>query len=265
MNSRSGYGEVVAVGCDRYRKWIRAEALNSLGPSQQATFRAHLAQCAGCRESLEIEKRLLGAINRGIEASVTGEPSPDFLARLESRLAAESELVRPRAAWLRTGWIVAPVAGLVGFATLLAVIQPGWRHRTQPRGLKQTARAAGPNTQAPMAGLTGLATEGRSAPFASHPLGRHRSQVVPSLQLARTQRRERHDDRESQLQVLVEPGQWRNIIAAYRLAQSGSVDASSLAQTSAKDEPADKMEPIEVDPVVVAELYPEKSTGAAGR
>jgi hypothetical protein len=264
MNSRSGCGGDVVIGCDRYQKWIRAEALNSLDPSRQATLDAHLAQCAGCRESLEVEKRLLGAINQGLEASVTGEPSPDFLARLRFRLTAESELVRPGVVMAPHWWIAGSVAGLVALATLMAVIQLESRHRTLPQGFKQTARAAAPNTQAPTADLPGVVTEGRGVRLASHPSERHRSQVAPSPQLARTRRRERHEDRAPQLQVLVEPGQWREIVAAYRLAQSGHIDPRSLAQASDTEQP-ENMKPIEITPVAIAELYPEKSASPRGR
>jgi hypothetical protein len=72
-------------------------------------------------------------------------------------------------------------------------------------------------------------------------------------------------DQAPHLEVLVEPGQWSAIVAAYRAAQSGRVDAESLADKPAQDEPPISLKPVEIAPVTVAELYPESKTQTTER
>ena len=72
------------------------------------------------------------------------------------------------------------------------------------------------------------------------------------------------EDDAPRFQVMVEPGQGRAILAAYRSAQSARASVDALAQTSDTNERPDKIKPIEINPVVVAELYPEEHTRPEG-
>lgn len=253
------------MNCKHYRKSIEQAALDSLEASKQAKLNEHLAGCNACRKLLESEQRLVEVVDQGLAASVAGVPSPGFSARLRMRLAAESELAGPRAEWIRSGWILAPVAGLVALAALLTVIWPASRHRMQPQASRPIARAVSPTMPASTPGLPLAASGNGGALPASSPALHHRSHAAPQPQRARRRRQVKDEDQAPHFQVLVEPGQWREIVAAYRLAQSGHVEASALAQASDQAEQPEEMKPIEITPVAIAEIYPSKSNEPAGR
>ena len=262
------------MNCTRCRKWVKRAALSSLGASRQAKLDAHLAECDGCRDSLESERRLLGAIGSGLAASVAGLPSSEFATRLRVRLAAEApgageapgdEPARLPAEWLRSPWIAASLAGLVALATLLAVTWLGHRRPAQPQLPRQIAQAAAPGKSGTNVSLP-LATSDKAGVSAvTNPAREDALHVSPRPERARTHRSAPVEVQAPQFQVMVEPGQWHAILAAYRAAQSTGVDTNALAQISNQEEQPVKMKPIEIDPVVIAELYPDKSTVPAGR
>jgi hypothetical protein len=252
------------MNCTRYRRWVKRAALSSLGASRQARLDAHLSECAECRGLLGTERRLAEAINLGLTASVSGSPSPDFTARIRIRLAEESERAQPRLAWVCSGWTPGSVAGVVVLATFLAVIWPVLRQRKQPQPVRQTARMSAPGTPAPVASLPSSVTNSAGAVGvfgAAH--ARIRS-TTARHEPARTHDSARAEDNPPQFQVMVEPGQWNAIAVAYRAAQSAHVGVDALAQTSDGDEQLEKIKPIEINPVVVAELYPRQSAEPAG-
>jgi hypothetical protein len=248
------------MNCIRYRKWIKQAVLKSLDALQQAKLNGHLAECDACRELHDTERRLVEVIDLGLLTNVARVPSPDFAARVRMRLAAEGEWARPREEWFRSRWILAPVAGLVALATLLAVAWPASRHRRPRETVRQMARAHAATMPASMREIPSIATEKASAPLASNSKQERSLHMTAMPKRARTHRPARLKDHAPQFQVLVEPGQWREIVGAYRLAQSGHVDAGALAQASEQDEQLSEMKPIEIKPVVVAELFPEKPT-----
>jgi len=251
------------MNCERYRKWVRAAALESPDGSRQAALHAHLAECAGCRESLQVERRLFAAIDRGLGASVMGQPSLDFLARVRLRLAAESAVTSARLPWFRSGWMTLPVAGLIALAMLAAITSLATRHRLRPEPLRQTARVGSPSAPA-MAVAPTAGGAGPDVRLVASGAAHKQFPVAPRPQRARTDRSAGVGDGAPRFQVIAEPGQWREIVAAYQLAQSGHVDVTSLAQMSDGKQP-EEIKPIQIKPVAIAELYPEKSTDHAGR
>lgn len=251
------------MNCTRYRKWIKRAALKSLGASEQAKLDTHLAECAGCREVFDSKRQLAEAINLALTASVAAAPSPDFAARVRVRLAEESERTQPSLAWVRSGWFPASVAGFVALAAFIAVVWPAWRHRKQPQPVKQTALRSAPNTPA-VASVSPTATHHAAAVVASSVAYAGTRSATARPKRAKANRSTGIDDDAPQFQVIVEPGQARMILAAYRAAQSAHVDADSFAQTADRDEQLETIKPIEVNPIVIAELYPQEPTKSTG-
>lgn len=254
------------MSCERYREWIKRSLLDSLDASRQTRLDEHPAECGACCKLLEAESRLLNAINSGLEASVTGLPSPDFFAVLSTRLAAESERARPRPEWVRISWLAAPIAALAVLATLFLAIRPGSNRRahTHARPTAHATGSTGSTGPAPIPGFSSVAAHNGGALLASDPAQKHAAHLAARLGRTGIRRSLRRKDQAPALRVLVEPGQWREIVAAYRLAQSGHIDTSSVAKASEADQP-EEMKPIEIMPVAIAELYPEKPNDHAGR
>ncbi|HXJ93283.1 MAG TPA: hypothetical protein VMT20_10435 [Terriglobia bacterium] len=252
------------MNCTRYQKWIKRAALDSLGASRQAKLDAHVADCAQCRGLLGTERQLAETINLALTASVSALPLPGFAERIRIRLAEESERARLRPSWIHTGWIPISAAGIVALATLLAVMWPAFRQRIQPQPSKQTVRTFAPNTSAPAASLPPPATHRAGTVVASVAAHGHMRSTTARAERAKANRSTRIEDDPPQFQVMVEPGQGRAILAAYRAAQSARVGVDELAQASDADEQPEKIKPIEVNPLVVAELYPEEPNKPAG-
>ncbi|HEY6290090.1 MAG TPA: zf-HC2 domain-containing protein [Terriglobia bacterium] len=253
------------MNCEPYRKWIKAAVLGGLDASHRAQLEAHLTGCPCCRTSFEAEQRLLAAIDQGLAASLEERPSPEFAARVRMRLAEEGQRMRAETGWPAGFWIPASVVGLAALAALILAIGSGWHARTAPQPAKQMARATAPGRPASMAGLPSVGTEKASPTFASSPTQEHGSHIAGRPGRARKRGPDRLEDQPPQFQILVEPGQWRAIVAAYRAAQSGRADNDSLTHQPFADEQPVEVKPVEIEPIVVAELYPAKPPEALGR
>jgi hypothetical protein len=270
------------MNCKCYRKRIREAALGTLEDSRLALFNAHLAECVTCRQAFEAEQRLLAAIDQGIVTRVQGAPSANFATGVRMRLdslgaraslrSAQGGLCppltgsleragRPRSqAWWRPS-VWSPALAL---AVLAAVLLTLWfvRRTPHPRA-PERARSTAPITPAQEPQLPEqMASVIR--PKAGSPMARR---VRPTIALAHrpAEARSGASDQAPHLEVLVEPGQWPAIVAAYRAAQSGRVDPESLADKTAQDEPPISLKPVEIAPVTVAELYPESKTKTTER
>jgi Putative zinc-finger len=237
--------------CKAYQKWIREAALGVLTAVRRTQLDAHLATCANCALFFEAEQALLAAIDHGLRCDQDAQPSPDLAARVRLRMAAERERSSSPGVSGRRFW--GPISALAAVATLLLAI---WFARRPPRPFPQQAKAAAPPTAVHSPSRPGTA-EPRSARNVSGPLtasvqtSRHKFHGAGSRHATR-------EDRAAQLQVLVQPGQWAGIMALYRAAQAGRVDAGSLAATSAHKEGPLKMEPLEISPLTIATLQPPK-------
>ncbi len=81
------------MSCARCREWILEAALSPDSDEYESALRpelrAHLADCAGCRELLARERALAGRIGAVLRARVAAEPSAAFVAGIRERIAAE--------------------------------------------------------------------------------------------------------------------------------------------------------------------------------
>lgn len=104
------------MGCNQYQDQLMDAALGGLPPEREAALHAHLRECASCRSEFDRQQRLCAAMDQALEAGVAAEPSPEFLARIRTKIA---EQPAPGREWLG-GWL--PVAaGAVAVVALLVV------------------------------------------------------------------------------------------------------------------------------------------------
>jgi anti-sigma factor RsiW len=121
----------------RMADWTTDAALGRLRPAQEAELLAHVGECDACREAYRHAREVAAAVDRGVEALVSGELSPYFATRLRARVAAER--ITPRSNWL----VWAPVAaGVLALLVLVAVLlsrSPNRIDSDAPVAVKTTA------------------------------------------------------------------------------------------------------------------------------
>lgn len=108
------------MDCETYHGWMTEAALGALDPAREARLRAHLEACAACGEEFRRAQTLAQAIELGVAASVSAEPSPILLARVRAQIAAEpapSRLFLP-------SWIPLAVGALAALAALALWLRP---------------------------------------------------------------------------------------------------------------------------------------------
>jgi hypothetical protein len=232
--------------CESYRDALTEVALGS-APSPEVE--AHLASCAGCREKLEADRRLLGRIEREITATLDTKPSQGFWFRVGQRA---SERPRARTSWF-PAWALAATAVVVVAVLSARLLQrpeppvpasPGREPSEAPSRRPEAARSP---LGAPEA--AGSAREAREvARVEPRPAARTAARAVTARTTAPA--------RSSGPEVLVPPGQEA---LARRLAQAvrqGRVDGESIAAppVAMAEVPSLGMSPIEVRPIGVLPL-----------
>ncbi len=224
------------MGCERYKSWLSDAALEALAPSREAELRAHMAGCATCRAELDEERRLLGAIDQGIDASLGAEPSPEFGARVRMRVAQE-EARRRR--WF-AGWIPA-AAGALAVLALVAL----WLAHREPSGSPTAVRTQATQGQPP------LASPDQSS------LGKATTVVSPKPPAERASRLQFIVTR-SEPEVLVAEEERAGILWLYNAVRNGRVDTFALLAEPASraGELAKPLElpELKIAPLQVAEL-----------
>jgi anti-sigma factor RsiW len=100
---------------------LTALADGALSPEREAEVARHLAGCPGCRAERE---RIAGALAALARLPAPPDPSPDFGARLEARLARERRpgFAARLAAWR---WRLAVPAAAAAALVSLAVVERG--------------------------------------------------------------------------------------------------------------------------------------------
>ncbi len=219
------------MACEKYSGWITGAALGALRPGEERELRAHAGKCADCREEWEAQTALAAAVNGAIESLVSGEPSPQFAARLRARVAEEPA----PAAWPFLTWPVLSAGGLVATAVLLAVLLI-----RSPQRLSQTADTAVHSPEA-------VVKPAQAAAQAFLSAGQNRAPRPGSWR--RVSARRQSDASSFPFEVLVPKGQLSAALLLSEAASDGSIDA---AQVSALAEEAGK--PLEVKAIEIAPL-----------
>lgn len=109
------------MSCEKYSGWMTDAALGELRGRREPELLAHAMDCEACREALSHAKKVRDFVERGVEALVAAEPSPQFAMRLRRRIAQESRPVQTY--WV--GW--APIAAGALALVLLLILVVGRR------------------------------------------------------------------------------------------------------------------------------------------
>jgi anti-sigma factor RsiW len=75
------------MSCEKYSGWMTDAALGELRGKREPELLAHAMECEACREALSHATKVREFVERGIEALVEEEPSPQFATRLRRRIA----------------------------------------------------------------------------------------------------------------------------------------------------------------------------------
>jgi len=181
--------------------------LGELTTAREAELRAHVAECAACREAFAHAKVARAAVDEGMKELVSGEPSANFESRLRARLAAEPAPGRIHQFW--PAWAPATAAAFALASTLLIAA-----HVSSVR-----------NRPAPAISPISQASANPSVP--DRPSGASMSSTVAMARrsLQATSRRIKH---RAGLEVLVEPGQLEAALQFADAIRTGSVNALQL-------------------------------------
>ena len=222
------------MDCEGYRESLMDAALGAIAPRHEAELRSHLASCPACRAELEAQQQLVAAIDQGVAASVAGEPSASFAARVRQRLAEER---LPARSWA-VRW--APVAA--GALAVLVLVTVWLVRREAPvPEVSRSPAIAQPPQQAESPGEVSASGAVPSPPAERPPQSApaHRGSSGAPL-VARAGR----------LEVLVPPGEQETVLRFYAAVWSGRVDVSAvLAPPKPLELEELKISPLEVPPL----------------
>ena len=214
--------------CENYTGLLMKAASGELAPSRHSELIVHVSGCEGCREAYGRAQMAMALADQGIDALVTGDPSPQFAAKLRARIADEK--MSSRAAW---AWLV-PVAAsaiiLAGIATIATM--SSLKHHLP--------RAPVPNiASVPSRGVSGASS-------VSHPpavIGGTRSHALHARAVFSAREHE----------VLVAPGQMEALLRLnVALQQQPANRARAVAQ------PEEIAQPLEVKPLEIKSLEVSK-------
>jgi hypothetical protein len=218
----------------RMADWTTDAALGRLLPAQEAELVAHVGECDACREAYRHAREVAAAVDRGVEALVSGKLSPYFATRLRARVAAER--ITPRSNWL----VWAPVAaGVLALLVLVAVLLSRSPNRTD-----SDARVA---VKTPVA--VPEVVKGASGQSLPRTLANPHRAVVPG----------RAHGRDNFPEVLVPRDQ---LFAALQLGDAvsgGHIDAEHLVAVQNEITKPLEVRPIEIAPLESSELRPQSN------
>jgi hypothetical protein len=256
------------MACEKYSSSIIDAALGALPPVQHGEFASHARRCASCRESLDEARALLDAIDGGVKALVSTEPSPHFEAKLRARLAVEKSPRRQtQLKWIPVGALAAALIAAAGNA----VFHGPKRNSVELVGGNRSSAASGAaNKQGPLdspavksAPTSGLLRAGENSArslgqdFSRATVARSTaalgSEVRPGSLLAKATR---------QPEVLVQPGQFalvKQFADGVSAGQINGYEAVQFQQQSESGEPLES-EPVDILPLQISALAdPQKS------
>ena len=221
--------------CERYQLWMTDAATEALSEWQQVGFKAHVRECSACRSEFERVRALLEAIDRGVEAQVAPEPSPEMMARLRRRIGAEaSPSIGSWALW-------APATACAAAVILAIAVWLNWPASSKRENFPMLAAPGGSVVALnhTSTGGTGAGTRTASA-NAMHA-------VAPARQFVATKR---GIERKGEIpEVIVAPGQAEALLQFVAALQNGKLDSAKLLAEQKEAE-----QPIEIKPLVIPPL-----------
>jgi Putative zinc-finger len=219
------------MSCEKYSGWMTDAALGELGAERESELLAHAMECDSCRESLGRARQVRKFVDRGVEALVAGEPSPQFSTHLRRRIAQESE--PQRSAW--TAW--APVvAGALALAVVLAIMVA--RRPVHNESNPNVASAVNPISAPP--GAASVASS-RNAERTEHTPDSRRSAQTRAATTTRPE-------------IIVPRGQLAAAAQLSAAINSGRVDGNQLLAAQHEYEKPLEVHPIEIAPLEIPAL-----------
>ena len=228
------------MDCRRFSEKLADAALEP-GKVRNVGLAAHLETCATCQRELEAQRRLAQAVDLGLTAAVSAEPSPAFATGVRARLAAEPA---PRGSWF-TGWV--PVAAGALAVLVLMVIWFARQEGQEP--------VPGPHQEVSREAAHQPVIESDKAHVAAArgemPVRQNREsrpKGAPAVRAARIREPE----------VIVPPGQREAVLRFYTVLWSGRVELSALLVKPGPLEIAElKIMPLEVPELPSGSPQPE--------
>jgi anti-sigma factor RsiW len=107
--------------CQHYKDSLMEAAASGAAP--QGAVRAHLAECASCREAFAQEQSLFGAIDSGLHTAANAEVPPSLLPRVRARLDETATVARFR-------WVQPLIFASSSLALLFVFFLVALPHRT---------------------------------------------------------------------------------------------------------------------------------------
>ncbi|MGB0036099.1 MAG: hypothetical protein WBP79_11550 [Candidatus Acidiferrales bacterium] len=218
------------MACEKYSGRITDAALGELPSERMPDLLAHVAECDACREAYRSAKGVAAFVDRGMESLVVGEPSPQFTARLRSRIAAET--APTTAHWIAWAPVAAGALALACLLTLMVLRSP---HRGNPNFAGVVITSNRPNTP-PAQARSKAAAPPRHAN--SHPV--FSADLHPP-------------------EVLVPPGQFSAAIRFDEALESGHISGDQLLASH-----EEMQKPVEVRAIEIAPLETPGETEPTG-
>jgi hypothetical protein len=219
------------MSCEKYSGWMTDAALGQLRAERQSKLLAHATECDSCRESLGRARRVREFVDRGVEALVAGETSPQFSTHLRRRIAQESEL--QRSAWRASAPVI---VGALALAVVLAIMVA--RSPVHNESIPNIASAVNPISAPPGA--------------ASVASSRHAEQTAHTRDSRRSaQRRAATTTRP---EIIVPRGQLAAAAQLSAAINSGRVDGNQLLAAQHEYEKPLEVHPIEIAPLQIPAL-----------
>jgi hypothetical protein len=241
------------MDCKRYSDWIDDAAAGATNPGLDAELQRHLAACENCRQALERQRKLLAAIDQTVMHTLAAEPSPQMLARIRQRIAAE----RIRSGAGHLGSLPLRLGIAAASVLLIAAAIVGWngRRRFFLRPALSPNRASAMKKSAPAAPALFVASAERQDPrrlAANRRFSRRRYKLAGP-------NRERQGPK--QPYVLVEKDEAALVAEYYKELRTNVIQgAPSANMQSGLNQEADQslaIAPLHIKPITIAALNPD--------
>lgn len=232
------------MNCEQHSHAIAEAAFALPGEEMRVMpeLTAHLAECAACREELELQRALAAAIDRGVAAKVSGAPLPGFAARVRARLAEGSQ--QHAATWRVR--IPAFAWGLAALALLTWLV---WSVQGPRRaGVPEIAK------DVPAAPALPKASAEQEGPLSLQPPEHRAGADRGGNQAQRSPHAPATPKTETPLpEVLLAGDEWGQVVKLYELSKRGSAGGLGPVDTTPLEE--------KVEPLLIARLEPIKPLG----
>lgn len=218
--------------CERYQEWMIPAAFGGLAPERGRELQAHVAVCAPCRAELERVKALTGAIDRGVAASVSAQPSPDLASRVRARIAGSPA----PASWPFARWMPLAAGALAAAAVLALWLRPRATPAPPQKAPPVTAISAASPVEIPPS----------RAERAALPKMAHRNSVPARESVAG-------------LHVLVPPGEWNAVVRLAAAVNQGRVDGRPLVAAAEQSRAELGVKELQIAPLEIQRLSGEQN------